>query len=83
MIQADYHHLYPFQVVYDWLTTTEYAIGNQGSRKYAFQFNSNAMTRFKVFFSADEVWKMVKKENQEQTHPCKLSMSCFKKSDQY
>jgi len=43
---AYYEQLYPFCVVFDWLTATNNLAGNPGSREFAFRFDSGAMKRF-------------------------------------
>lgn len=65
---AYYHHLYPFQAVYDWLRTAKGAVGDGGSREYAFRFDSNAMARFKEFSSAEEFQNAVKRECPAEIH---------------
>lgn len=66
--QAYYHHLYPFQVVYDWVAATEDAIGHLGRREYAFRFDSGAMKRFQNFSNVEEFERAIKKGNPAEIH---------------
>lgn len=65
---AYYYHLYPFQIVYDWLAATEGSAGNPGQREYAFRFDSNAMKRFQNFASVERFKAAVKEANPAEIH---------------
>jgi DNA primase catalytic subunit len=88
-VRAAYYHLYPFEVVFDWLSATEKTAGIIGAREYAFRFDSLAMKRFQNFANAEEFKKAVKKANPAEIHlggifvckPCQIfqSVLTFKK----
>ena len=65
---AYYQQLYPFHVVFDWLTATNKLSGSLGSREFAFRFDSGAMKRFQTFSSAKEFKKAVTKQNPAEIH---------------
>jgi DNA primase catalytic subunit len=65
---AYYEQLYPFCVVFDWLTATNNLAGNPGSREFAFRFDSGAMKRFQNFSSAKDFKKAVTTQNPAEIH---------------
>ena len=65
---AYYKQLYPFCIVFDWLTATNNLAGNLGSREFAFQFDSGAMKRFQNFLSTKDFKKAVTTQNPVEIH---------------